>query len=169
MNIFHDVYYLILEKFLHFAIHGKIRSAMLKAFGANIGHGVRINEVALSGLWNGFKNLSIGNNSFVGDSVFIDLTGEVNIGDRTSISPRCTLITHEDPGSMLGSKLSNIYTRKVGAIHIKNDTWIGAGTIILSEVSIGSRVVIGAGSLVNRDIPDKCIAYGRPARVVKEL
>ena len=169
MNILSTGVFTVLEKLLHWSLHGKLRSHALRFLGARIGSGARINEVTLSGLWNGFENLSVGDKAFLGDSTFIDLTGEVRIGSRTSISPCCILITHQDPGSMLGNDLVKLFGRKAGNISIGNDSWIGAGTIILSGRSVGNRVIIGAGSLVTKDIPDNCIAYGRPAKVVKSI
>lgn len=169
MNIVKVGIFVLLEKLLHWVFHWKVRGIALKYLGARIGQGTRINEVTLSSLWNGFKNLSIGDNTFVGDGTFIDLTGEVKIGERTSISPRCILITHSDPGSMFGSSLSDIFRRKVGKIYIGNDTWIGAGTIVLPDVHIGNRVVVGAGSLIKSDIPSNTLAYGSPVKLVKEL
>jgi len=121
MNILNSTALTLLEKLTHWSLHGKLRSVILKCFGARIGHGTRINEVTLSGLWNGFTNLSVGNNAFLGDGTFIDLTGEVRIGNRSSISPCCILITHRDPGSMLGNDLVKLFEREVGKISVGND------------------------------------------------
>lgn len=57
------------------------------------------------------------------------------------------------------------YTR-VGKIHIGDDVFVGWGSIILPGVTIGSRVVIGAGSVVAKDIPDNSVAVGNPCRVI---
>ena len=53
-------------------------------------------------------------------------------------------------------------------VEIGSDVWVGGGAIILPGVRIGSRAVIGAGSVVTRDIPDGCTAAGNPARIVRE-
>ncbi|MDY6845060.1 MAG: acyltransferase [Thermodesulfobacteriota bacterium] len=168
MNAVRAGAFILLEKLFRWCIHARFRGYLIRLFGARIGRGVRINEVIFSGFWNGFRNLSIGDNVFIGDGTFIDLTGRVSIGSRSSISPRCVLMTHEDPGSMLGSKLSTLYSRRVEEIQIGNDAWIGAGVIILCGISIGKGVVVGAGSLVNKDIPDNCVAHGTPAVVIKK-
>jgi maltose O-acetyltransferase len=161
--------FFFLEKLVRWCVHGKIRSVVVRWLGGKVGQNVRINEVQFSGISNGFENLFVGDNSFLGDGSFIDLTGEVHIGSRTSVSPRCVLITHQDPGSMLENKLAELFSRETGQISIGNDSWIGAGTIILSGVSIGNYVVLGAGSIVTKDIPSNSIAYGNPARVVKRI
>jgi maltose O-acetyltransferase len=54
-------------------------------------------------------------------------------------------------------------------IDIGSDVWVGGGAIILAGVTIGSRAVIGAGSVVTRDIPDDVFAAGNPCRVVREI
>jgi acetyltransferase-like isoleucine patch superfamily enzyme len=78
-------------------------------------------------------------------------------------------MTHSDPGSQFGSDLCAVFPRTVSTITIGNHVWVGAGTIILEGVTIGDHVVIGAGSLVNRSLPDRVLAYGQPARVVRQL
>jgi maltose O-acetyltransferase len=54
-------------------------------------------------------------------------------------------------------------------ITIGSDVWVGGGAIILPGVTIGSRTVIGAGSVVTRDIPDEVFAAGNPCRVIRNL
>ena len=54
-----------------------------------------------------------------------------------------------------------------GAIRISDGAWLGAGVIVLSGVTIGKGAVIGAGAVVTHDIPDRAVAVGVPARVVK--
>ena len=54
-------------------------------------------------------------------------------------------------------------------VRIGNDVWIGANVCILPGVTIGNNVIIGAGAVVNRDIPDNTMAVGVPARVIKEI
>ncbi len=164
-----DVAYVFIEKILRWCIHPQLRGKILKVLGAEIGERVRVNEVFFVNLWNSFRNLSIYDYAFIGQGCLIDLTGRVEIGARTSISPRCTLLTHEDPGSMLGNKIISIYPKQVKNLKIGSDTWIGAGSIILCGVTIGSKVIIGAGSMVNKDIPDNTLAFGNPVKIVKSI
>ena len=57
---------------------------------------------------------------------------------------------------------------RIAPIHIKKGTWIGQNVVILPGVTIGEQVIVGSNSVVSSDIPDKCIAVGSPARVVKQ-
>ena len=154
------------EKLVRWCPHVKLRAAILRRLGADLGRNVRVAEVYLGGLWNGFRNLEVGDDSFIGEHSYLDLTGTISIGKRASIAPRCLLLTHEDPGSMLGSKLSELYPRTVGSVHVGDDCWIGAGSTLLRGASVGSGSIIGAGSLVNANIAPGSIAYGVPAKVV---
>jgi maltose O-acetyltransferase len=54
-------------------------------------------------------------------------------------------------------------------VEIGSDVWVGGGAIILPGVRIGSRAVIGAGSVVTRDVPDGVFAAGNPCRVIREI
>jgi maltose O-acetyltransferase len=54
-------------------------------------------------------------------------------------------------------------------VQIGADVWVGGGALILAGVNIGSRAVIGAGSVVTRDIPEGAFAAGNPCRVVREI
>ena len=54
-------------------------------------------------------------------------------------------------------------------VKIGSDVWVGGGAIILPGVRVGSRCVIGAGSVVTRDVPDGVFAAGNPCRVIREI
>ena len=54
-------------------------------------------------------------------------------------------------------------------VHIGKNCWLGAGVIVLPGVTIGDNVVIGAGSIVNKDIPSNVVAVGNPCRVIKKI
>jgi acetyltransferase-like isoleucine patch superfamily enzyme len=98
-----------------------------------------------------FSHLFIGKNCFIGRNVFFDLTGKIFIGSDCAISANVTLLTHADPGER---PMRQHYERKVAPIHIGSGSWIGAGSIILPGIMIGKLCVIGAGTVVTKDIPD---------------
>lgn len=112
------------------------------------------------------KNVFIGNN-FTGNFnlTILDIR-EVYIGDNVMIGPN-TLITS------VGHPLSPMARRGHMAIakpvHIGNDVWIGGNVTILPGVTIGNNVVVAAGAVVNRDVPDNCLVGGVPARLIKEI
>lgn len=113
----------------------------------------------------------------VGENVYFpsDLTitfnyvyhrGELSIGDRAAIGPKCVLVLTSH-GNF--SKISKCIVSKPSTITIQNDAWLGAGVIVLPGVTIGEGAVVGAGSVVTKDVPPFTISVGNPARVIKYL
>jgi len=112
------------------------------------------------------KNIYIGNN-FTGNFnlTMLDVR-EIRIGDNVMIGPG-TLIT------TVGHPLSPAKRRKHMAfakpVIIGNDVWIGGNATILPGVTIGNNVVIAAGAVVTKDVPDNCVVGGIPAKKLKDL
>jgi acetyltransferase-like isoleucine patch superfamily enzyme len=97
---------------------------------------------------------------------------KVRIGDNVSIGPNLTLIVDScaNNGVEINTikEIRNKYTKK-GFIKIEDEVWLGASVTILPEVTIGKCSVIGAGSLVTKDIPSYSVYAGIPARLIKKL
>lgn len=114
--------------------------------------------------------ITIGENAFVNEfcSLNAGLDDEIIIGEYTSLAPDCYLITgdHDIDKNVL-INVRGDEGGKRGSIVIGKNCWIGAKSIILKNVSIGDGAVIGAGSVVTRDIPPFAVAVGNPARVIK--
>ena len=117
-------------------------------------------------------NFDYGKNIFIGDNFSgnFNLTildaKEVYIGDNVLIGPNTLITTVNHP---LSPKKRRKHFAQASEVHIGNDVWIGGNVTILPGVTIGDNVVIGAGSVVTKDIPDNSLALGVPARVVREL
>lgn len=88
----------------------------------------------------------------------------VSIGDRVTIAPNVTLLTHD--GSTWLFRDENGRRFNMARIEIGNDVFIGFGSIILPGVRIGDRVVVGAGSVVTRSVPSGSVVAGNPARLL---
>jgi acetyltransferase-like isoleucine patch superfamily enzyme len=92
--------------------------------------------------------------------------GSIQIGCDVQIAPNCAFYPYDHtfaPGELI--KKQPLQTK--GGIVVGDDAWLGFGVIVLDGVRIGKGAVIGAGSVVTRDIPDGAIAVGVPARVVR--
>ncbi len=112
------------------------------------------------------KNIFIGDNFTGNFNLTILDVKEVYIGDNVMIGPN-TLIT--TVGHPLTPKGRREHLAKASEINIGNDVWLGGNVTILPGVTIGNNVVVGAGAVVTKDIPDNCLALGVPARVVRKL
>ena len=112
------------------------------------------------------KNIFIGNN-FVGNyNLTILDVKEVYIGNDVMIGPNTTITTVGHPISPKGRRQRLAVASEV---RIGNDVWIGANVCVLPGVTIGDNVIIGAGAVVNKDIPDNSMAAGVPAKVIKKI
>lgn len=113
-----------------------------------------------------------GYNIELGDYVFANyhftvLDGaKVVIGNHVYIAPNVSIYTAGHPFDVVLRRKGLEYAYPV---RIGDDVWIGGGVSILPGVTIGNNVVIGAGSVVNRDIPDNSLAVGNPCKVIRRL
>ncbi len=89
----------------------------------------------------------------------------ITIGNNVHITAGCAFITHDGGTLVLRKEVPDL--EWTAPITIGNDVYIGLRTLIMPGVTIGNRVIIGAGSVVTHDIPDNSVAVGAPARVVK--
>ncbi|QYK65490.1 MULTISPECIES: sugar O-acetyltransferase [Paenibacillus] len=112
------------------------------------------------------KNIKVGKDFLTNYNVTILDVAQVTIGDYCMIGPNCTISTVNHPMTAKGRREKLSITRPVV---IGDDVWIGANCVILPGVTIGSNVIVGAGAVVTKDIPDNCVVGGVPAKVIKEL
>lgn len=114
----------------------------------------------------------VGENTFFGDYVRMDTSyaDMIYIGDYTHITSGCRLLCHQRDltGYCVGDNAAELGYR-TGEIHIGKGVMVGMETLIMPGVTIGDGAIIGAGSIVTKDIPAWTIATGRPARVVKSI
>lgn len=138
---------------------------LLRKFGANIGKAARINwPLVIAFAKKDYSNLTIGNKCHIGKDCFLDITDHINIGNNVTISMRATILTHMD---VCDSCLSNTYPRRVGAVNIGDDVYIGAGAMILCGINIGKGALVGAYTLVNKDVPPGATVAGVPQNTLK--
>jgi len=112
----------------------------------------------------------VGKNVYIGEDLIIvsNLSKKTNIkiGDRVSIAPRVTFITDSHSNH---SKISEYIMPLSGEIIIEDDVWIGTSVVIMPNVIIGNFSVIGAMSLVNKNLPSHTISIGIPAKLIKKI
>jgi acetyltransferase-like isoleucine patch superfamily enzyme len=110
----------------------------------------------------GWGRIRIGDRVFVNSGVVIMSVLEVTVGDDVALANEVYVMDTDSHG-IEGRKVKDAPVR-IGA-----GSWVGARALVLPGVTIGSRCVIAAGSVVSRDVPDETLVAGNPARVVREL
>ena len=114
----------------------------------------------------------VGENAFIGDYVRVDLNHAdlIYIDDYAHVTAGCRLLCHQRDlrGYRVGDNAASLGYR-LGEIHIGKGVMVGMETMIMPGVTIGDGAIVGAYSLVTKDIPAYTIATGRPAKVIKEI
>lgn len=140
------------------------RMTMLKDMFAEFGDGCYI-EPPLHSNWGG-RHVHFGNNVYANFSLALVDDTHIYVGDYTMFGPNVTVATAAHPISPEGRMPVTQYNKPV---HIGKNCWIGSGAIILPGVTIGDNTVIGAGSVVTKDIPSNVVAVGNPCKVLREM
>ncbi len=140
------------------------REEMLKDIMGTYGDGLYIIPPVHAN-W-GLKNVHVGRNVvFNFGCRFVD-DADITIGDNTMLGPGVCISTAEHP---LSPELRRNGLQYNKPVHIEDNVWIGAGAVILAGVTIGRNAVIGAGSVVTKDIPADSLALGIPAKVIRSI
>ena len=159
---------LCLEKLYDFnatrPLEGEKRAAMLKDMFAEIGENCYI-EPPLHANWGG-KHVHLGNNVYANFNLTLVDDANIYIGDDCMIGPNTVIATAGHP---IDPELRAKVTQYNAEVHIGNNVWLGAGVIVMPGVTIGDNSVIGAGSVVTKDIPSNVVAFGNPCKVYREI
>lgn len=110
--------------------------------------------------------ITIGENFYSNHHLVILDAGMVEFGDHVLIGPNCGFYTSGHPLELEQRRKGLEYAKP---IKVGNDVWIGGNVIVLPGVTIGDHTIIGAGSVVNKDIPSGVVAVGNPCQVIKKL
>lgn len=111
-------------------------------------------------------HIEVGENFFANYNCTIIDVAKVKIGDNCQLAPNVAIYTAGHP--VHPDSRNSLYEYGIG-VTIGDNVWIGGNTVILPGVHIGSNTVIGAGSVVTKDIPDWVIAAGNPCKVIREI
>ncbi|UGA56372.1 sugar O-acetyltransferase [Vibrio sp. VB16] len=139
------------------------RQALLFELFAEVGDNCYI-EPPLRANW--AKHTHLGNHVYANFNLTLVDDTHIYIGDYVMIAPNVTLST-------AGHPIEPEMRKKVAQfnipIHIEENVWIGANSVVLPGVTIGKNSVIGAGSIVTKDIPANVVAVGNPCKVMREI
>lgn len=157
-NYFLDFELMILRWVGNIPFHS-IRKIFYKISGIKIGKGSTIH------MWANFfnpKNISIGEDSILGNHLFLDGRSTIRIGNHVDIASEVMIYNSEHDLE------SETFKAREEAVEIGDYVFIGPRVIVLPGVKIGKGAVIAAGAVVTKDIPDHAIAGGVPAKVIGE-
>ena len=140
------------------------REAMLRQMFAEVGEGCYIESPFYANF--GGHHVHLGNNVYTNFNLTLVDDTHIYIGDCTMIGPNVTIATAGHP---IEPGLRSRGLQYNMPVHIGKNCWLGAGVIVMPGVTIGDNTVIGAGSIVTRDIPANVVAVGNPCRVMRPV
>ena len=143
---------------------GKKRESMLKEMFAEIGEGCYIEPPFHANF--GGAHVHFGKNIYANFNLTLVDDTHIYVGDYTMFGPNVTVATAGHP--ILPELREKMYQYNF-PVHIGKNCWIGAGVVIVPGITIGDNVVIGAGSVVTKDLPSNVVAVGNPCRVLREV
>jgi galactoside O-acetyltransferase len=140
------------------------REKMLKEMFAEIGEGCYI-EPPLHANWGG-HHVHFGKGVYANFNLTLVDDTHIYVGDYTLFGPNCVIATASHPIDPTLRQEAYQYNLPV---HIGKNCWLGAGVIVCPGVTIGDNTIIGAGSVVTKDVPSGVVAFGNPCRVHREV
>ena len=143
---------------------GEKRAEILKKMFAEIGGDCYIEPPLHSNF--GGHHVHFGKNVYANFNLTLVDDTHIYVCDYTMIGPNVTIATAGHPILPVLREQAYQYN---ASVHIGRNCWLGAGVIVLPGVTIGDNSVIGAGSIVTKDIPANVIAVGNPCRVLREI
>lgn len=143
---------------------GGRRQGLLKKMFAEIGENCYI-EPPFHSNWAG-HHVHFGKQVYANFNLTLVDDGDIYVGDYTMIGPNVTIATAGHP--ILPELREEAYQYNL-PVHIGRNVWLGAGVVIMPGVTVGDNTVIGAGSIVTKDIPANVVAVGNPCRVMREI
>ncbi|MFD1670914.1 sugar O-acetyltransferase [Agrilactobacillus yilanensis] len=112
------------------------------------------------------KNIHVGQNFLSNYNLTILDMAPVKIGNNVMIGPNCGIYTVNHPMNPAGRRQ---YLAQAQPVTIGNDVWFGGSVTVLPGVTIGNNVVIAAGAVVTKDVPDNTLVAGVPAKAIRKL
>ena len=141
-----------------------LRDEMLKEMFAEIGEGCYVEPPLHSNM--GGHHVHFGKNVYANYNLTLVDDTHIYVGDYTMFGPNVTIATAGHP---IDPSLRQRGLQYNMPVHIGKNCWLGAGVIVMPGVTIGDNTVIGAGSMVTKDIPSGVVAVGNPCRVLREV
>lgn len=148
-------------------VGGRVRPALLKFAGFNIGRGTLMwGMPTFTGSGDLYARLSIGEFCWVNVGVFLNLGAMVTIGDRVAVGHQVMILTDTHKIGPTERRAAQVFAKPVT---IGAGAWLGARSTVLPGITIGQGAIVAAGAVVTKDVPPNTLVGGVPAQVLKEL
>ena len=146
-------------------IQGLAKNGLIFGDNVTVGRYTMIRPSSYYGIDKG-AGLAIGKNSSIGPYAYIGCSGQVTIGENVMFGPKCSIFAenHSFSDRTLTIKEQGVHQR---GVVIEDDCWIGSNVVILDGVTIGRGSVIGAGTLVTKDVPEGSIVTDRRVKQIR--
>lgn len=139
------------------------RQNLIQNIFASVGENVTI-ETPFNANWG--LNTSLGKNFYSNFNMTLVDDTDISIGDYVKFGPNCVLTTASHPIEPSLRRQAYQFNRP---IVIADNVWLGSNVVVFGGVSIGENSVIGAGSIVTKDVPANVVAYGNPCQVIRTI
>lgn len=140
------------------------RQRLMEQMFAELGENCYI-EPPFHANWGG-RHVHFGRNVYANFNLTMVDDTDIFVGDYTMFGPNVTVATAGHP--ILPQLREMLYQYNI-PVHIGSNCWLGAGVIVLPGVTIGDNTVVGAGSVVTKDLPANVVAVGNPCRVLRQI
>ncbi len=140
------------------------RNRLLKEMFAEIGEGCYLEPPFHSNFGGG--HVHFGNNIYGNFNLTLVDDTHIYVGDNTMFGPNVVVATAGHP---ILPELRAMGLQYNMPVHIGKNCWLGSGVLVMPGITIGDNVVIGAGSVVTKDIPSNVVAVGNPCRILREI
>lgn len=121
-------------------------------------------------IWSGGGTVRIGQGSEIGERCRISIANSLNMGEKVLLSPNVYITDCDHEYRNLEVPvIDQGVVQKGQTVSIGDGSYIGINAVIVGNVKIGKHCVIGANSVVTKDVPDYCVAVGSPAKVIKKI
>lgn len=140
-----------------------LKSVLLKLSGFEVGDNLRLVGPLYAGTC---IDVSFGDDVWIGRDVSFDGNGSVVIGDRVDVGPKCTFATG---GHVIGDRSRRAGEGETHAVKVGDGTWLSISVTVCGNTRVGSGCVVGAGSVVLKELPDNTLCVGIPCVVKKAL
>ena len=140
------------------------KTALLREMFAEIGEDCYI-ETPFYANWGG-RHVHFGKNIYANFNLTLVDDTHIYVGDYTQLGPNVVLATAGHP---IRPELREQAYQYNAPVRVGRNCWLGAGVVVVPGVTIGDNVVVGAGSVVTRDLPDNVVAVGSPCKILREV